>query len=64
MKENKASCDGGGGALGHPKIFINLDKPQICWCTYCGIPFVGHPLVFDVCMDVFVQGGEIMDMQS
>ncbi|KAG6336580.1 hypothetical protein ID866_2518 [Astraeus odoratus] len=23
----KAVCDGGGGPLGHPKIFINLDKP-------------------------------------
>lgn len=34
------SCDGGGGPLGHPKIFINVDKPQICWCTYCGLPFV------------------------
>ena len=34
------SCDGGGGPLGHPRIFINTDKPQICWCTYCGLPFV------------------------
>lgn len=34
------SCDGGGGPLGHPRIFINVDKPQICWCTYCGVPFV------------------------
>jgi len=25
--------------LGHPRIFINVDKPQICWCTYCGLPF-------------------------
>ncbi|MCJ1310461.1 hypothetical protein MMC25_004125 [Agyrium rufum] len=33
------SCDGGGGPLGHPRIFINVDKPQICWCTYCGLPF-------------------------
>ncbi|EKG18940.1 Zinc finger CHCC-type protein [Macrophomina phaseolina MS6] len=33
------SCDGGGGPLGHPRIFINVDKPQICWCTYCGVPF-------------------------
>jgi hypothetical protein len=33
-------CDGGGGPLGHPKIFINTDKPQICVCTYCGLPFV------------------------
>ncbi|KAG6900130.1 hypothetical protein C0993_002475 [Termitomyces sp. T159_Od127] len=23
----KAVCDGGGGPLGHPKIFINLDAP-------------------------------------
>lgn len=28
------SCDGGGGALGHPKIFINLDKPGPKACTY------------------------------
>jgi len=28
-----------GGPLGHPRIFINVDKPQICWCTYCGLPF-------------------------
>lgn len=24
---NRASCDGGGGPLGHPKVFIPLDKP-------------------------------------
>ncbi|KIW68554.1 hypothetical protein PV04_04493 [Phialophora macrospora] len=33
------ACDGGGGPLGHPRIFINTDKPQICWCTYCGLPY-------------------------
>ncbi|WPH03918.1 NADH-ubiquinone oxidoreductase [Acrodontium crateriforme] len=33
------SCDGGGGPLGHPRIFINTDKPKICWCTYCGVPY-------------------------
>lgn len=43
-KERVVSCDGGGGPLGHPRIFINLDKPQICWCTYCGLPFVCLPL--------------------
>ncbi|MCJ1305320.1 hypothetical protein MMC08_008134 [Hypocenomyce scalaris] len=26
------SCDGGGGPLGHPKIFVNVDKPQISFC--------------------------------
>ncbi|KAL9932223.1 hypothetical protein V8E36_008995 [Tilletia maclaganii] len=28
------SCDGGGGPLGHPKIFINLDKAGPKACTY------------------------------
>ncbi|KAF2023480.1 NADH-ubiquinone oxidoreductase [Setomelanomma holmii] len=37
--EKVVSCDGGGGPLGHPRIFINTDKPEICWCTYCGLPF-------------------------
>jgi len=40
--ERIVSCDGGGGPLGHPRIFINVDKPQICWCTYCGLPFVRY----------------------
>ncbi|KAK3051048.1 hypothetical protein LTR09_007797 [Extremus antarcticus] len=38
-KKRIVSCDGGGGPLGHPRIFINTDKPQICMCTYCGLPF-------------------------
>jgi hypothetical protein len=25
----------GGGSLGHPKIYINLDKPGPHACTYC-----------------------------
>ncbi|KAL0640109.1 hypothetical protein Q9L58_000937 [Maublancomyces gigas] len=32
-------CDGGGGAHGHPRIFINVDKPEIVPCGYCGLPF-------------------------
>ncbi|KAF2203785.1 NADH-ubiquinone oxidoreductase [Delitschia confertaspora ATCC 74209] len=39
VKDRMVSCDGGGGPLGHPKVFINTDKPQISWCTYCGLPF-------------------------
>ncbi|KAL1304205.1 hypothetical protein AAFC00_000628 [Neodothiora populina] len=39
IKDRAVSCDGGGGPLGHPRIFINLDKPQICACTYCGVPY-------------------------
>ncbi|KIW90683.1 uncharacterized protein Z519_08466 [Cladophialophora bantiana CBS 173.52] len=39
VKGKSVACDGGGGPLGHPRIFINLDKPQVCWCTYCGLPY-------------------------
>ncbi|XP_008550974.1 NADH dehydrogenase [ubiquinone] iron-sulfur protein 6, mitochondrial [Microplitis demolitor] len=33
------SCDGGGGPLGHPKVYINLDKPGNHICGYCGLRF-------------------------
>jgi NADH dehydrogenase (ubiquinone) Fe-S protein 6 len=39
-------CDGGHGALGHPRVYINLDKPENSVCGYCGKEFVripGHP---------------------
>ncbi|KZW02207.1 ubiquinone oxidoreductase 20 kd subunit [Exidia glandulosa HHB12029] len=39
----KAVCDGGVGPLGHPKIYINLDKPGPKACGYCGIRFEQVP---------------------
>jgi len=39
----RAVCDGGGGPLGHPKIYINLDKPGPRPCGYCGIRFEQNP---------------------
>ncbi|KAF9056153.1 hypothetical protein BJ165DRAFT_1431260 [Panaeolus papilionaceus] len=30
----KAVCDGGGGPLGHPKVYINLDQPGPRPCGY------------------------------
>ena len=39
----QASCDGGGGALGHPKIFINLDTGKPESCNYCGLRFEMEP---------------------
>jgi len=45
VEARRATCDGGGGPLGHPKIFINLDKPGPKACGYCGIRFeqAHHP---------------------
>ncbi|MBE3047351.1 zinc-finger domain-containing protein [Candidatus Bathyarchaeota archaeon] len=48
------SCDGGGGPAGHPRIFINTDKPEITPCGYCGLPFVSSPgvCVLELCAGV------------
>lgn len=40
VKGTHVWCDGGDEALGHPKIYINLDKPEIQDCGYCGKKFV------------------------
>ncbi len=35
-----AACDGGGGSMGHPRVFLSLaDKPAID-CPYCGRRFM------------------------
>lgn len=42
----RISCDGGGGALGHPQIWLTLQKPEEggpakVVCPYCSRLFVG-----------------------
>ncbi|KAI9230568.1 MAG: zinc-finger domain-containing protein [Piptocephalis tieghemiana] len=39
VEKRIATCDGGGGPLGHPKVFINLDEGKPVPCHYCGIRF-------------------------
>ena len=34
------SCDGGGGALGHPKVWYTFGKRDIVECSYCDRMFV------------------------
>ncbi|KAF8642283.1 hypothetical protein AX16_009554 [Volvariella volvacea WC 439] len=43
VEGRKAVCDGGGGPLGHPKIYINLDKPGPRPCGYCGLRYEQAP---------------------
>ncbi|KAL2188480.1 hypothetical protein L209DRAFT_751436 [Thermothelomyces heterothallicus CBS 203.75] len=40
--ERIVACDGGGGPTGHPRIYINTDKPEIATCGYCGLPFANE----------------------
>ena len=34
------ACDGGGGALGHPRVFLNLGAENAIDCPYCGRRYV------------------------
>ena len=33
-------CDGGGGALGHPAVYLNLGDKEAIDCPYCSRRFV------------------------
>jgi uncharacterized Zn-finger protein len=33
-------CDGGGGALGHPLVYLNLSRDAVVECPYCSRRFV------------------------
>jgi uncharacterized Zn-finger protein len=40
VEKTEISCDGGGGALGHPKVWLNLGKNGTVDCPYCDRRFV------------------------
>lgn len=40
VEEAAIACDGGGGALGHPRVWLHLDSEGRVDCPYCGRRFV------------------------
>jgi len=40
VDEDTAGCDGGGGALGHPLVYLNLGAEGRIDCPYCGRRFI------------------------
>ena len=38
-------CDGGGGALGHPLVYLQFDGKQSVDCYYCSRRFVKSGVV-------------------
>ena len=41
------SCDGGGGALGHPRVYLNLGPDGTVECRYCDRRFVLSPAALE-----------------
>ncbi|MEM9750611.1 MAG: zinc-finger domain-containing protein [Pseudomonadota bacterium] len=42
VKDHRICCDGGGGALGHPKVWYSLEDGRV-QCGYCGRLFIYDP---------------------
>lgn len=42
VDSSQTSCDGGGGALGHPKVYLHIDhdKNDSITCPYCSRVYV------------------------
>lgn len=36
----RVSCDGGGGALGHPRVYMEMGEADFVECGYCDRRFV------------------------
>ncbi len=37
---DEVACDGGGGALGHPKVWYSFDGKDVAECGYCDRMFI------------------------
>jgi len=35
VTKTRVSCDGGGGALGHPKVWMDMAQDTEVVCKYC-----------------------------
>lgn len=40
VETRDVACDGDGGALGHPKVYLSLDNEGRVECPYCDRLFV------------------------
>jgi len=40
VESRKVSCNGGGGALGHPIVFYEMGNEDYVECKYCDRRFV------------------------
>jgi uncharacterized Zn-finger protein len=43
VHDTRVACDGGGGALGHPKVYLQIGDEGSIDCPYCDRRFVLDP---------------------
>lgn len=40
VESHTVACDGGGGAMGHPKVYLEMGDDSEIQCPYCSRLFV------------------------
>jgi uncharacterized Zn-finger protein len=40
VRSRRVACDGVGGALGHPRVYLEMGESDFVECTYCDRRFV------------------------
>jgi uncharacterized Zn-finger protein len=40
VETTRVMCDGGGGALGHPRVYLEMGDENFVECGYCDRRFV------------------------
>lgn len=43
IETRSVACDGGGGALGHPRVWLTVGEQGFVECPYCDKRFVLKP---------------------
>jgi len=43
VSTKRVACDGGGGALGHPLVYMDMGEDDFIECAYCDRRFVLSP---------------------
>jgi uncharacterized Zn-finger protein len=43
VNKTRIACDGGGGALGHPKVYLQIGEEGFVECPYCDRRFELDP---------------------
>ncbi len=53
VHEHRIACDGSGGALGHPRVYLEMGEAHFVECGYCDRRFVlaGHEVPEDEAAD-------------
>jgi uncharacterized Zn-finger protein len=43
VEDSRVACEGVGGALGHPKVYLEMGDADFVVCPYCDRKFVLKP---------------------